>query len=72
MMWLTLLAMHSWSALALSLQGPRPLMSFEDAQHASMVANSAAQGAAARSFLGRTLSLLSFIVYAVIWVTMRA
>jgi hypothetical protein len=38
------------------------LISLEDAQHASMVANSAAQGAAAASFFGLTLSLLSFIV----------
>lgn len=36
--------------------------SLEEAQHASMLANSVAHGAAAASFFGRTLSLFSFIL----------
>ena len=60
---LTLLAMHSCNALAESLQAPMLLRSLELAQHASIVANSAAHGAAAASFFGLTLSLLSFILY---------
>ena len=59
---LTLLAMHSWRARAESLQAPILLRSFEEAQQANMVANSAAQGAAAASFFGLTLSLFNFIL----------
>lgn len=59
---LTLLAMHSCNALAESLQAPMLFKSFELAQHANIVANSAAQGAAAASFFGLTLSLFNFIL----------
>lgn len=59
---LTLLAMHSCKARAESLQAPMLLISLEEAQQANMVANSAAQGAAAASFFGLTLSLFNFIL----------
>lgn len=63
---LTLLAMHSCKAFAKSLQAPTLLRSLLEAQHASMVANSAAHGAAAAFFFGLTLSLSSFIV-TILW-----
>jgi len=43
--------------------------SLEEAQQASMLANSVAHGAAAASFFGRTLSLFSFILVDVVTVT---
>lgn len=64
---LTLLAMHSCNALAESLHAPMLFRSLLEAQQASMDANSVAQGAAAASFFGRTLSLFNFILGCVVW-----
>lgn len=53
--------MHSCKPLARSLHGPVLLMSLEDAQHASMDANSAAQGAAFLPTLGLTFNFVTFM-----------
>lgn len=57
----TLVAIHSCSALVCSRHAPWERMSLELAQHASIAANSVAHGVVAAAFLGRTLSLSTFI-----------
>lgn len=57
----TLVAIHSCSALVCSRHAPWERMSLELAQQASIAANSVAHGVVAAAFLGRTLSLSTFI-----------
>jgi len=66
------MAMHSRRLLVTSAHSACERRSLELAQHARTAANSAAQGALEASFLGRTLSLSTFIARKVLRLGRRA